>query len=493
MGVLVLHTIGVALETVLGIKIFAKMFPMRKYLGGRQILSELILIGLLMYTVGFNFLKSMNLQNKRILFLLVLTFFGIYRYYIEKQNRLSAKTINIVNNLIFSIQLVSTIGLLTWNGWMSYISTGQILAGNLFVPFFLYCYCECCFVQAYTYKVLYLTMIGLMKYAYMVLVGVDRKLEIGSVNLSGIMHTYPVVLYGIAICVLIYLCARYLIMKDLLRKAMNQNKLFLMLEAMAAFWSFSLLTDLGVDGFDVQDLSIVLLFTIGIIAVLLCALAKMFVNALEGEKRILDIRNAAMEQQYQELMEAYQQNRCLIHDEKHMIQYIAECLENNEIQRAADFIKKYSFNISKELKHAWTGVPTLDFIINIKKRKMDKLSIEFTLSTQLDHIPIEDIDFVVLMGNLFDNAIEAVQQCEIKKIDLSIKSVNEMFLIYMQNTNSQIPQRNKGRFITAKKEKNNHGLGLESVRRIIEKYNGNIEFQYDRTMFQVKIMVDDVK
>lgn len=259
-------------------------------------------------------------------------------------------------------------------------------------------------------------MIGLMKYAYMVFVGVDRELEIGSVNLSGIMHTYPAVLYWIAICVLIYLCARYLIMKDLLRKAMNQNKLFLMLEAMGVFWSFSLLTDLGVDGFDVQDLSIVLLFTIGIIAVLLCALAKMFVNALEGEKRILDIRNAAMEQQYQELMEAYQQNRCLIHAEKHMIQYIAECLENNEIQRAADFIKKYSFNISKEQKHEWTGVPTLDFIINIKKRKMDKLSIEFSLNAQLDHIPIEDIDFVVLMGNLLDNAIEAAQQCEIKKL-----------------------------------------------------------------------------
>lgn len=365
MGVLVLHMTGVALETVLGIKIFAKMFPMRKYLGGRQIFSELILIGLLMYTVGINFLKSMNLQNKRILFLLALTLLGICRCYIEKQNRLSAKTANIVNNLIFSIQLVSIIGLLTWNGWMSYISTGQILAGNLFVPFFLYCYCECCFVQAYTYKVLYLTMIGLMKYAYMVLVGVDRKLEIGSVNLSGIMHTYPVILYGIAICVLIYLCASYLIMKDLLRKAMNQNNLFLMLEAMAVFWSFSLLTDLGVDGFDVQDLSIALLFTIGIIAVLLCALAKMFVNTLEGEKKLLDIRNAAMEQQYQELREAYQQNRCLIHDEKHMIQYIAECLENNEIQRAADFIKKYSFDISKELKHEWTGVPTLDFIINI--------------------------------------------------------------------------------------------------------------------------------
>lgn len=68
-----------------------------------------------------------------------------------------------------------------------------------------------------------------------------------------------------------------------------------------------------------------------------------------------------------------------------------------------------------------------------------------------------------------------------------------MFLIYMQNTNSQVPQRKKGRFITAKKEKNHHGLGLESVRRIVEKYNGNIEFQYDKTMFQVKIMVDDVK
>lgn len=219
---------------------------------------------------------------------------------------------------------------------------------------------------------------------------------------------------------------------------------------------------------------------------------RIFTNMLNGEKELLDVRNEAVEQQYRELRSAYERNRCLLHDEKHMLQYMEACLENNEIQKAREFAAKCQAKIIDRSQRSWTGIPTLDFMVNMKKRKMDEFLIEFHLNAQVDTIPMDDADFVVLMGNLFDNAIEAAKKCTIGKreIMLSIKNVNDIFLLQIQNTSSAVPTVKKERFITSKSDPENHGWGIKSARHIVEKYHGDIHFTYDETMFQVCVMIE---
>lgn len=454
MGVLGLHTIGVALETVLGMKIFEKMFPKRKCFGWRQIFSELIMSGLLIYVIELNFLKSVNLRKKIIFFCLVLTLLGIYRWYIEKHNRLPTKTANIVNNLIFSIQLMSIIGLLTWNGWLSYISTGMILLGNLYLPFGLYRYLQCDFLQAYIFECMYLTIIGLMKNICMVFVGADENLGIGSVNLSGIMHVYTVAYYGILVTIFFYVCIKHLELEKLLKRYLTEYLWKMILGTIGLYFLLSILTDLGLDGYNVKDLRIILLFTVTVIFLLLFALARAVLNLLKGEKKLLDIRNHAIELQYQELQEAYQQNRCLIHDEKHMIQYLIECMQNNAIEMGIEFAEKYGEKLSNNSKHIWTGLPTLDFILDINKRKMDFYLIEFNLSVELEQLPTDDADFIVMLSNLLDNAIDAAKECDLgkRKIELFLQNVNEMFILQITNTSIKEPIRKNNKFVTSKKD-----------------------------------------
>ena len=47
----------------------------------------------------------------------------------------------------------------------------------------------------------------------------------------------------------------------------------------------------------------------------------------------------------------------------------------------------------------------------------------------------------------------------------------------------------KHRFITHKSEIQNHGLGIESVKRIMEKYQGEIYFSYNYKVFEAKCMI----
>ena len=62
---------------------------------------------------------------------------------------------------------------------------------------------------------------------------------------------------------------------------------------------------------------------------------------------------------------------------------------------------------------------------------MDTVNIEFSLDAKVSEIPMEDADFIVALGNLLDNAIEAAEQCqkENRKIWMSIQNINEMFLM----------------------------------------------------------------
>ena len=90
-----------------------------------------------------------------------------------------------------------------------------------------------------------------------------------------------------------------------------------------------------------------------------------------------------------------------------------------------------------------------------------------------------------------DNAIEAAEQCqkENRKIWMSIQNINEMFLMTLKNTCETEPIEKNNKFVTHKKNADRHGLGVESVRRIMEKYQGEISFEYENGFFEVSIII----
>lgn len=147
--------------------------------------------------------------------------------------------------------------------------------------------------------------------------------------------------------------------------------------------------------------------------------------------------------------------------------------------------------MTKMERKVWTGFPYLDFVLNCKKLEMDENEIDFELEVDLYELPLKDAELGVLLGNLLDNAIEASRKSEVskRKILLRICNLNDMFLLYLYNNNTQIPIAENDRFVTTKTDKYAHGLGVESVKRIVQKYNGNISFQYDNEHFEVDILI----
>lgn len=269
-----------------------------------------------------------------------------------------------------------------------------------------------------------------------------------------------------------------------------KKRLFL---AIGLIWGFTYyMTMLGEDQFSVGEMTAMLSVTICLIIGLLLTISKSFIKTEKAEKNLYEIRNAVVEQQYQEMRKAYEQNRRFVHDQKHMIQYLKECLNSGDMQNAREFLMQYETNEEHSVRKMWTGISTLDFIMNIKYAAMERAGIVFEWKAEIDEIPIDEADFVVLMGNLFDNAIEAAAKCELEKrsISLSLRTVNQILLIQMENTSQKMPRKKQDRFITTKSDVGKHGWGIESMKHIVKKYNGDISFDYNVSRFCVNILLN---
>ena len=97
-----------------------------------------------------------------------------------------------------------------------------------------------------------------------------------------------------------------------------------------------------------------------------------------------------------------------------------------------------------------------------------------------------------IISNLLNNAIEACEKIQDDKriIEFEIAGYNSQIFISVCNSydmESIINQKQK--FITTKEDKLNHGIGLENVRRTVNKYDGYMRIFQENERFIVTINI----
>ena len=62
-----------------------------------------------------------------------------------------------------------------------------------------------------------------------------------------------------------------------------------------------------------------------------------------------------------------------------------------------------------------------------------------------------------------------------------------MAFIQIDNSLETIPVMKEQKFISRKEEKDFHGLGIKSIKRVVERYDGEIHFEFDEEHFCVNL------
>ncbi|MCI9251675.1 MAG: GHKL domain-containing protein [Lachnospiraceae bacterium] len=380
--------------------------------------------------------------------------------------------------------------LFVWNAWESYISNLVVLFGNILWAFSYTLFFKCSFSTVYIWENFYSVMVSLLKMPVLILIGLLQNKILTQVNREIRNFTEVIWCLGIEILIIILIKKKKDIIKLLRMLLCRYKKLLVIIFAI----EWSMLTYsmyLGEWGFAFIDFVLHLIFILCAVLLMLYLMLNILYREIKSENIILDTIQNNLQNQNEKLQSFYNQKNQQIHDVKHVMIYLRNCLESGKTEEALAQVCDFTNDLTKMERKVWTGFPCLDFVLNCKKVEMDENKIKFELEVDLYQIPIKDAELGVVLGNLFDNAIEAAKKCELskRKVFLRICNPNEMFILSLYNSSTQTPMMVDDRFITSKEDKYAHGLGVESVKRIVEKYNGNISFQYDDEHFEVDILI----
>lgn len=183
------------------------------------------------------------------------------------------------------------------------------------------------------------------------------------------------------------------------------------------------------------------------------------------------------------------------HDLKHRITAIEQIL-SAEIPTSTQKEEVLALLSDSETPKLYiTGNIAVDAIIRAKSIVMEENNIPFEfIEYPLYNLPISDTDFCMLLGNLLDNAIEAVtrlsQDHPYKKIKLRFHRAWDMFFISCENgVDPAGIKQIGGDFLSTKANTRLHGFGTKSNKTIVEKAGGTLEYEITAEKFIVKIML----
>lgn len=209
------------------------------------------------------------------------------------------------------------------------------------------------------------------------------------------------------------------------------------------------------------------------------------------ERELVKQQNKYYENQLEIINASLKNSSILRHDMKNHLRVIFADIKNGNINDAQQHITDITdaYNAGNEIIR--TGYPAIDSIVNFKLQNAKQDGIKINASSTLPQgLNISSFDSTVILGNLIDNALQAVSLVtENKFIDLVLHYSKGILLIKIANPFVNEIKKSGDNVITTKKDKENHGYGLASVKETVEKYNGTVEINPSDNIFTVKVVL----
>ena len=194
-----------------------------------------------------------------------------------------------------------------------------------------------------------------------------------------------------------------------------------------------------------------------------------------------------LERDYQALSRTYEGNAKLYHDLHNHIEAIYQCLNQGDIQEAVRYCEDLRTPVREISQTVWTGDKALDYLISSKMSLAEQEHIKTKVNIEYPHnTNIRSVDLTTILGNLLDNALEAAEAApdELRFLNFTIRRINAMLIIKVENGYGNAPAGNGGELETTKEDKAAHGWGLKSVQTAADRYDGTITTDYKDGVFQ---------
>lgn len=215
-------------------------------------------------------------------------------------------------------------------------------------------------------------------------------------------------------------------------------------------------------------------------------------NKLKSQNELIKNKLDMQYARYLSIQESHMKVRKLYHD---MNNHIC-CIDN--LKNNSKEINEYLNNLKdeiKEFKYIYnTGNMILDIIINEKSELCTKKEIKFICDINFSKVNfIKPVDISSIFANILDNAIEACDKIHDENIDKYIRIkgtiTKSFFVLKCENSKVNSLTINKNRLLTDKRDKFIHGIGIQSIKSSLQKYDGELLFEDEKDKFMINIYI----
>jgi len=177
-------------------------------------------------------------------------------------------------------------------------------------------------------------------------------------------------------------------------------------------------------------------------------------------------------------------DRMARHDRRHHNLVLLEFANKNDIETVKDYLKTLVDDDSDSLGEInYCKNPTINTVLSVYEKKAKNAGIKVKISARAGNdIPVSPKDMVIVIANLFENAINATKKIKSKEkiIDVDIREKETRLLVKIEN-----PCKTNLKF-----DEVDYGIGISSVITTTEKYEGMYDFTAQDGTFSSKVCLN---
>ena len=203
---------------------------------------------------------------------------------------------------------------------------------------------------------------------------------------------------------------------------------------------------------------------------------------LQADNYQLSLQNM----QYESLRDRIEEMRRTRHDLRQHMRVLRSLAEEEKYDQLREYLDRYLETAPAGQQMIYCSHPVLNAVIAYYAQLALEKEIDFSAQVSVsEEVSVEDADLAVLFGNLLENACEAclVLPPEKRFIRLQANQSGRELTFVVDNSFSEIIEQKASRLFSARKK--GEGIGLESVRHIVERYGGLLEVQQKDEVFYV--------
>lgn len=181
------------------------------------------------------------------------------------------------------------------------------------------------------------------------------------------------------------------------------------------------------------------------------------------------------------------------HDLRHHLQYLSSCIQNGQEERAQAYISGIFQEIEAQKVQRYCENEAANLILSAFAGRAEKEGVRLEVRGTLPAaLAVSDSDLCVLLSNSLENALHACRplaaagrECV---VSVGAQYREEMGKITLQITN---PCGGEVRFSEGVpvSEQPGHGIGVQSICAIVERYGGAYSFQVQNGLFVLRLFL----